>query len=434
MSKKFLKKGVRLVSIILSLVLVMCLFTACGSSGEKVKKLDDTSINGEEAMNLTFIRPGQSTDENDPVIKAIRDYEKMYGVTVQVISADYDTWTTKVLSASTSGNPIDVIFGSVSEYPLFAMKGYTQPIEKYVDLDFEYSSRSASEAFFSFKNQVYSAAVSDVSPLVLYYNKDMIENEGLEDPMDLYNEGKWDFDTFKQMCKKLTQDSDGDGNTDTWGLCCWYPWAWLGANHTALCKITDDGLYELNLDDPAVVKTSEFVQDMYYTSNWRGLDGDNIYTSFYQGRNAFLQEYSWSETNNIIPAKKSGQFDFEYGVVPTPYGPDNTEKTNVAHASGYGIGNGSKNPYHAGKLIEMILTSISKNAEEKNKDVPQENLSLYKEISERIYNDTYYDSAIKNGSEYFDLICGGANIQTSLSSIKPVYEGYIEDANDAALE
>ncbi|HAY97050.1 MAG TPA: hypothetical protein DCY23_01840 [Ruminococcaceae bacterium] len=134
----------------------------------------------------------------------------------------------------------------------------------------------------------------------------------------------------------------------------------------------------------------------------------------------------------MIPAKKAKQFDFEYGVVPTPYGPNNTEKTNVAHASGYGIGTGSKNPYHAGKLIEMILKSVSEEAKEKNKEVPEENLNLYKELGKSIFNDTFYDSAIKNGSEYFDLVCGGSNIQTSLSSIKPIYEGYIEDANEAA--
>ncbi|MFA6813686.1 MAG: hypothetical protein WCR45_11485, partial [Bacteroidaceae bacterium] len=76
------------------------LFTGCGSSAETGDKLNDTTINGEEAQDLTFIRPGQSaSDETDPVVKAISKYESMYGVSVQIVSADYDTWTTKVLSA-----------------------------------------------------------------------------------------------------------------------------------------------------------------------------------------------------------------------------------------------------------------------------------------------------------------------------------------------
>ena len=170
------KIGIKILSVSLAAVLSAGLFAGCGSSKNTVKKLEDTSINGEAAADLTFIRPGQGTDDkNDAVIKAITEYEQLYGVKVQVISADYDTWTTKVLSASASGSPIDVIFGSVSEYPLFAMKGYTQPIEKYIDTNSEYMSRSASEAFFAFKNQIYCAAVSDVSPLVLYYNNDMFD-------------------------------------------------------------------------------------------------------------------------------------------------------------------------------------------------------------------------------------------------------------------
>lgn len=428
-------KKFRIILLALFILSMLTTMLGCGGSPTSggVDKLEDTTINGEEAKNLTFIRPGQNADdEKDPVVKAIREYEKVYGVKVEIMAADYDTWTTKVLSASTAGTPIDVIFGGVSEYPLFAMKGYTQPIGKFVNLDSKYVSRSASEAFFSFKNEIYVASVANVSPLVLYYNRDMIESEGLTDPLELYNKGEWTFDTFREMCKALTSDTDGDGNVDRWGLCSWYSWVWLGANHTALCNITDEGLYELNLSSPAVVQTLEFVQDMYYTSKWRGLDGDNIFTSFYQGRNAFLNEYSWVETSHIIPAKDSGQFDFEYGLVPMPYGPNNTEKYNVAHASGYGIGTGSANPYHAGKLIDMILKSVTDDGAEKDKKVPQEHLSLYKSLSAKIYNDSYYDSAIKNGSDLFALVCGGSNIQTSISSIKPVFEGFIDDANEAA--
>ncbi len=428
------KKLGRMLAMLLAAGMVGTAFTGCSGGGGSQGQLEDTTINGEKAENLTFIRPGQSADdETDPVVKAIRQYEEMYGVSVQIMAADYDTWTTKVLTASASNTPIDVIFGSVSEYPLFAMKGYTQPVSAYVNLDSENSSREASEAFFQFKGELYCAAVADVSPLVLYYNKNMISMAGMDDPMTLYESGNWTFDSFRNMCKELTQDTDGDGNTDRWGLCCWYPWAWLGANHTALCNITEAGLYQLYLEAPAVVETLEFVQDMYYNSKWRGLDGDDIFTSFYQGRNAFLQEYSWSE-RTILEDKTAGQFDFEYGVVPTPYGPSNTEKTNVAHASGYGIGTGSKNPYHAGKLIDMILESVQKDAAEKNKELPAENLELYKELGKSIYNDSYYDSAIKNGRELFDLVCGGSNIQTSLSSIKPVFEGYVEDANEAAAK
>ena len=371
------------------LAAALCALLAAGwlagcstETGGGESRLEDTTINGEEAKDLKYIRPGQNADnENDPVIRAIRAYENLYGVKVDVIAADYDTWTTKVLAASTSGSPIDVIYGSVSEYPLFAMKGYTQPIEEYVDLSADYLNASAAEAFFSFQGKVYCAAGSTVAPLVMYYNKDMLEAEGMDDPIDLYNAGEWTFDNFRKMCKALTTDTDGDGNTDRWGLCCWYPWAFLGANHTALCTITEEGKYQLNLDDPAVVETLEFVQDAYYTSKWRGLDGDNIYTSFYQGRNAFLNEYSWSETSNIIPAKESGQFDFEYGVAPMPTGPNNTEGVSPITAAGWAIGNGSDCPAHTGKLIDMLVDGQAAYIAKTNESLDPAHVELYQTLA-----------------------------------------------------
>jgi len=56
----------------------------------------------------------------------------------------------------------------------------------------------------------------------------------------------------------------------------------------------------------------------------------------------------------------------------------------------------------------------------------------WRAISLNIFNASYYDSAINNGNDLFGLICGGSNIQTSISSITPVYQGLIDDANEAA--
>ena len=83
------------------LAAALCALLAAGwlagcstETGGGESRLEDTTINGEEAKDLKYIRPGQNADnENDPVIRAIRAYENLYGVKVDVIAADYDTWT-----------------------------------------------------------------------------------------------------------------------------------------------------------------------------------------------------------------------------------------------------------------------------------------------------------------------------------------------------
>jgi len=55
----------------------------------------------------------------------------------------------------------------------------------------------------------------------LGFNKQLLEAYGLEDPRVLWEKGEWDWDTFRDYCKKLTQDTDGDGQIDQYGFCAW---------------------------------------------------------------------------------------------------------------------------------------------------------------------------------------------------------------------
>lgn len=45
----------------------------------------------------------------------------------------------------------------------------------------------------------------------LYFNKDMIEQYGLENPYDLVDDNKWTVDKFTELCTAVVLDKDGDG-------------------------------------------------------------------------------------------------------------------------------------------------------------------------------------------------------------------------------
>lgn len=45
----------------------------------------------------------------------------------------------------------------------------------------------------------------------LYFNKDMIEQYGLENPYDLVDENHWTVDKFTELCSAVVIDKDGDG-------------------------------------------------------------------------------------------------------------------------------------------------------------------------------------------------------------------------------
>lgn len=53
----------------------------------------------------------------------------------------------------------------------------------------------------------------------LAFNKQMLEDNNLEDPRALWDRGEWTWDKFIEYCKVLTQDTDGDGQIDQYGYC-----------------------------------------------------------------------------------------------------------------------------------------------------------------------------------------------------------------------
>ncbi len=45
----------------------------------------------------------------------------------------------------------------------------------------------------------------------LFFNKEMINDFGMENPYNLVDEGKWTIDVFQEMCSTVVSDLDGDG-------------------------------------------------------------------------------------------------------------------------------------------------------------------------------------------------------------------------------
>lgn len=393
----------------------------------------DAKLKDEASADLSFIFPNLSLDDPTTSIpQALQDYDDKYGVTVEVIDAGYDVWEQKIIQYANAGTPISVIHGDNAYYPYFAMVNYVEPLSDYVDLDADYISKPGMDAYFKYNGEYYCAAAATVSPSVLFYNKDMLQKFGLEDPLELYKAGNWNFDTFRDMCKTVT-----NADEKRWGLCNQYAWFFLGCNHTALCKLTDDGKYELNLDDPAVKDALEYTQDAYFGTNggkpWRWVNGGDIFQCWYNSEDLFVNEYEWCEVKDVLQPQKDGKFDFDYGVVGLPYGPNNTDHYNICNAGGYGIGTGCPNPYHAGKLIETLLSEEKTFTEDQMKDVPQEHMDLYAELRQKPYNDTYYDSCLPTcGAQLTNLVCGGTNVSSAIEKVRGKFQGYVDDANRAA--
>jgi ABC-type glycerol-3-phosphate transport system substrate-binding protein len=424
-------------------ILAMALLSSCGGNSGGGGEYGDhpaisadrlEHIEAERRNEFTIMRAGLAPNDPDSVVHLTsRQFEERFGKEVVFVISGYDDWVSKLWASIAVNDPIDIVYADVANYPHFAMQRWTQPIDTFITMDSGEYNLAIMENMFSFEGRPFvGTARGDGSPYVLYYNIDMLANEGIEDPRAIAERGEWDWRTFADICMRLTGSTGGDGVIDRWGYAGWYPWAWLGVNHTSLLRLNDQGLFELNIDAPAVFEALEYMQDMQYIRQWRGVMGDCIYASFYAGRNAFMNEYSWG-WQRIQDAKAQGEFSFDVGVVRMPTGPNNTAGVNQIHAGGFSIVNGSNNPYMAGAWIDMFVRNAN-DPQYVNNLLPEDVEEYFATLRENGFSNAIFDSPIDNGSVLIYNVIGGTDIAQALEAVRNAYQAIIDEVNKPPVE
>ncbi len=187
----------------------------------------------------------------------------------------------------------------------------------------------------------YQGGLSNTYPLG--FNVQMLEQEGLEDPRELYARGEWTWDKFIEYCQKLTQDTDGDGQTDQYGFCgylCDTFAQLLFSNGAAVAGSTTQTLTSAETGE-----VLQFLNDMYntykicypydyeYTSdgNITGSNpSDSMRDQYNQGNIAFFPIAVWKQNaNGNYPMDGSqGNLTWDTAYVQWPVGPSGDQATN----------------------------------------------------------------------------------------------------------
>jgi ABC-type glycerol-3-phosphate transport system substrate-binding protein len=349
---------------------------------------------------------------------------KYPGVKVEFVTAGWDVWETKLLAAASAGEPIDMLNDGANNNPKFALKGITQPVEAYINMDNPNLHKTTMDAVFKYNGHYYVAA-SETNAAVIYYNKTLFDNEGVEMPEQLAAQGKWDYENFVRIAKKLTNSS-----LKRFGLAADYPYVFFGANKTSVLSLNESKKYELNINAPELKQSLELIQDGWYLSKWSGYDMDPR-SSFYKGTAAMLADFQWID-RSILEAQQYNLVNFEYGVVSMPFGPNNTDGVSPVTAAGWAIGNGADCPWHSGKLIDMLVDGQAAYTEIMNKKLDPAHAELYQELIKKPFCTNSYDSAVGGAYELATAVIEGKSIAQAVEEMKPVYQRMVDEANKAA--
>ena len=179
--------------------------------------------------------------------------------------------------------------------------------------------------------------------------------EGLDDPATLYQQGKWNWTTFRDVCKRLTKTTDGELSQVAYG-------SW---EDTILSFMYANGGSLLNID----TKTGEV------TSNLGSVKTQNTINYLIELKDCFIygnDMFGWFDNGGMAMIRgKEYPVDvpFDTGMVPFPTGDDYEGKNLVVYPQGMAVPNGAKNPEGAVAFMRVVneLQQVVGNQKEANR-------------------------------------------------------------------
>jgi ABC-type glycerol-3-phosphate transport system substrate-binding protein len=261
----------------------------------------------------------------------IREIEKQYNVVLSYVNLTYEGIQESINTSIPDGAPdVDIYESDIKFGVSAALNGYAVSLEDMGLGDSDVFQEQNAMKYISLMGQdktyLFAPSVSGgTSAYVLAFNMDLIQAAGLENPQDLYERGEWTWDVWRDYCKALTKDTDGDGDMDVYGFSGYWTYLLtnlLYSNNTGIATGEKEGL-----DSPGTMEVLDFISTLYTVdktarpwdvSNWE------INNSLYaEGLSGF-----WIGADWIFDEQGSGDLPFTIGVVPWPTGPSGSFENN----------------------------------------------------------------------------------------------------------
>ena len=333
-----------------------------GESGGSSKNLTIATF-----VDLRIDDPG--TDENPNMFYyAKQKYEEETGGTVVVKLYNDQQFLSKLVTLIGSGNSPDLGYLGSGSMPKFAAMEILQPVDDLTDVT-KVNYPEAAESFV-WKQKHYALRVEQIQPYMIWYNKNLLNKNGLEDPYDLWKSGEWNWEKFEELGRELTQDTDDDGNIDQWGFNTAGVYTPMWANGGDWYRVDDSGNVSITWKEAPFYNGLKFMQDAGGT--WWGGE----YEGFATGNVAMIGytfEFVWLYAN-----KMAGE---DIGCVPWPAGP-NFEETGgkyQTYCNLLGVAQGAGNAEGAVKFCDYMTSG----EQEKNlKHTPFGNAAAEKFLTE----------------------------------------------------
>ncbi|MCT7378355.1 ABC transporter substrate-binding protein [Chelativorans salis] len=237
------------------------------------------------------------------------------GTTVTFETIPAGDYVQKLTFQLAGGNPPDLGWMFEDSMPAFVAAGAVESLTDTLENAEGYDLADFSDPAMGLwreDGEIYGVPFS-TSPFMIFYNKDMFDAAGLEDPLTLAEKGEWTLDKFREVVKALTKPEDriwGFEFKDGQG----YDTRIMHAVMPPIRAYGGDAWSngECGFDDPEAVEAVRMLHEMVFEDKSivpPGEQGD-----YFSGSSAMT-------INQISRASKMPEAGFEWGIAPLPTGP-----------------------------------------------------------------------------------------------------------------
>ncbi len=182
--------------------------------------------------------------------------------------------------------------------------------------------------YTSYDEKTYGFSIGDgISALYgLVWNKSLFEREGLPNLYELQAAGEWTWEKFREIARKASRDTDGDGKIDQWGFSSQYRAVephlvvnW-GYSNNALVYQKENDRMVFTYDRKPALETLQYWNELINVdkSVYNGEDGVNGLDNFIAGNIGMLL----ANVNFSSWHCNYAQMADDYGYVMIPKGPN----------------------------------------------------------------------------------------------------------------
>lgn len=356
------------------------------------------------AQEITWMNYAQP-QEKAIFDKLIAKFEELHpGVTIKFISTTQDQFGPKIQAAMAANNLPDVFYVGPNDIRTYVDNNKILELTPYIEKA-KANGVNIDDVFANALNKYRYDGTNlgvgplyglpkDLGPFAFGYNVDLFKKTGIPLPD---KDVPYTFEEFKEVCRKLTVDKNGDGKMDQWGTGLNVHWSLIQFIWGNGADYLDETKTKVTIDEPKFIEALQYWADMTLKYEMTPTAGEaqsmDTYQRWLKGEIGFFPVAPW----DLAAFQK---LNFEYDLCPWPVAEKGMKSATWVGSVGYAVSKTTKYPELAAEFAMFLCADEEANKMMCDLDLQVPNLQS---LSQR-YVDKSKTGKPRNREEYIQII------------------------------